>query len=61
VSAKAVFFDVDPSRFPEVVLAASSILDDQQEHIYDADIFVRYTRRIFGGSLDPPKTRLRRT
>ena len=26
--------------------AASSILDDEQDHVYDADIFVRYTRRI---------------
>ena len=37
---------VDPSRFPAAVAAASSILDEQQDHIYDADIFVRYTRRI---------------
>jgi putative hydrolase of the HAD superfamily len=38
--------DVDPARFPEAVVAASSILNDQQEHVYDAEIFVRYTRRI---------------
>ena len=38
--------DVDPARFPAAVLAASSILDDQQDHIYDPAIFVRYTRRI---------------
>jgi putative hydrolase of the HAD superfamily len=37
---------VDESRFPAAVAAASSILDEQQDHIYDADIFVRYTRRI---------------
>ena len=37
---------VDPMRFRHAVAAASSILDDQQDHIYDADIFVRYTRRI---------------
>jgi putative hydrolase of the HAD superfamily len=37
---------VDASRFPHAVAAASAILNDQQDHIYDADIFVRYTRRI---------------
>jgi hypothetical protein len=37
---------VDPSRFAKAVRAASSILDDEQQHVYDADIFVRYTRRI---------------
>jgi putative hydrolase of the HAD superfamily len=37
---------VDAARFPAAVAAASSILDEQQDHIYDADIFVRYTRRI---------------
>ncbi len=37
---------VDPARFPEAVAAASGILNEEQEHIYDADIFVRYTRRI---------------
>ena len=44
---------VAPQLFPQAVRAASSILDDQQEHVYDADIFVRYTRRIIeemGGS-----------
>jgi putative hydrolase of the HAD superfamily len=38
--------DVDPGRFPQAVRAASSILDDQQDHVYDAEIFVRYTGRI---------------
>jgi putative hydrolase of the HAD superfamily len=38
--------DVDPARFSDAVVAASSILDDEQEHVYDAEIFVRYTRRI---------------
>lgn len=38
--------DVDPSRFSDAVLAASSLLNDVQDHIYDPDIFVRYTRRI---------------
>jgi putative hydrolase of the HAD superfamily len=37
---------VDPARFSDAVLAASSILNEEQDHIYDADIFVRYTRRI---------------
>jgi putative hydrolase of the HAD superfamily len=37
---------VDPARFPHAVRAASSILDDEQQHVYDAEIFVRYTRRI---------------
>ena len=38
--------EVDPSRFSEAVVAASSVLDDEQDHIYDAEIFVGYTRRI---------------
>lgn len=37
---------VDPSRFSEAVLAASAILDDQQDQIYSHNMFVRYTRRI---------------
>ena len=44
---------VDPSRFGHAVRAASSILDAAQDHAYDADIFVCYTRRIIeemGGS-----------
>jgi putative hydrolase of the HAD superfamily len=40
---------VDASRFADAVLSASTILDDQQDHIYDPDIFVRYTRRIIEG------------
>ena len=36
----------DPARFPEAVRAASSILNEEQDHVYDADIFVRYTRSI---------------
>ena len=45
--------DVDPARFPDAVRAASSILNEEQDHVYDADIFVRYTRTIIeamGGS-----------
>jgi putative hydrolase of the HAD superfamily len=38
--------DVDPARFAAAVRAASSILDLEQDHVYDAEIFVRYTSRI---------------
>jgi putative hydrolase of the HAD superfamily len=44
---------LDPGRFGDAVRAASSILDAAQDHAYDADIFVCYTRRIIeemGGS-----------
>jgi len=37
---------VDPARFPGAVSAASSILYNDHSHVYDAGIFVRYTRRI---------------
>jgi putative hydrolase of the HAD superfamily len=37
---------LDPSRFNDAVLAASSILEDEQDHVYDGEIFVRYTGRI---------------
>jgi putative hydrolase of the HAD superfamily len=37
---------VDRRRFPQAVAAASSILNDADDHIYDPRIFVRYTRRI---------------
>jgi len=37
---------IDPTRFPAAVRAASSILDAAQDHAYDADIFIAYTRRI---------------
>ena len=40
---------VKRSQFAHAVRAASSILDDQQEHVYDEEIFVRYTRRIIEG------------
>ena len=40
---------VDPARFTEAVRAASSILEDEQDHVYQAEIFVRYTRRIIEG------------
>jgi putative hydrolase of the HAD superfamily len=37
---------VDPARFPEAVVAASAVLDEQHDHTYRPDMFVRYTRRI---------------
>ena len=40
---------VKRSQFAHAVRGASSILDDQQEHVYDEEIFVRYTRRIIEG------------
>src|SRR5687767_12219025 len=41
--------DADPDRFQDAVLAASVILNEEQDHIYDPEIFVRYTRRIIEG------------
>jgi putative hydrolase of the HAD superfamily len=38
--------DVDPTRFSDAVIAASSVLDDHRDPAYDAALFVRYTRRI---------------
>jgi HAD superfamily hydrolase (TIGR01662 family) len=46
---------VDPARFADAVVAASVVLDEQQDHIYSHDMFVRYTRRIIeamGGAGD---------
>lgn len=37
---------VDPVQFSAAVVAASSMLDGEEGHIYDPEIFVRYTRRI---------------
>jgi HAD superfamily hydrolase (TIGR01549 family) len=45
--------EVDVARFGAAVRAASSILDFQQDHVYEHDVFVRYVRRIIeqmGGS-----------
>jgi HAD superfamily hydrolase (TIGR01662 family) len=36
----------DAERFGDAVLAASSILNDEQELRYNHDLFIRYTRRI---------------
>ena len=41
--------DVDVALFPSAVRAASIVLDEAQDHAYDADIFIRYTRRIIEG------------
>ena len=41
--------DVDPSRFADAVLSASANLHEAQDHNYDPEIFVRYTRRIIEG------------
>jgi putative hydrolase of the HAD superfamily len=41
--------DVDPSRFSDAVLSASTVLNEDQDHTYDPDLFVRYTRRIIEG------------
>ena len=38
--------DIDPALFPHAVAAASALLSVEQDHVYDAAIFVRYTRRI---------------
>jgi putative hydrolase of the HAD superfamily len=40
---------IDESRFGAAVTAASSILDDEQEHVYSSDIFVRYVKRVIEG------------
>ena len=37
---------IDASRFNDAVEAASSILGDEQDHVYTPEIFVRYTRRV---------------
>ena len=40
---------IDESRFGDAVTAASSVLDDEQDHVYTADIFVRYVKRVIEG------------
>jgi putative hydrolase of the HAD superfamily len=37
---------VEPSGFDQAVLDASFLLDEAQNHIYDPQIFVRYTKHI---------------
>jgi putative hydrolase of the HAD superfamily len=41
--------DVDTGRFADAVRAAAPVLDEQHDQVYDAAIFVRYTRRIIEG------------
>ena len=40
---------IDESRFAAAVAGASSVLDEEQDHVYSADIFVRYTGRVIRG------------
>lgn len=37
---------VEPSRFDQAVIDASLVLDEAQDHIYDPELFIRYTRHI---------------
>ncbi|MBI3491739.1 MAG: HAD family hydrolase [Acidobacteria bacterium] len=47
-SVRAVFFDVDASKFSQAVACAAPLLDVPDE-AYDDEIFVAYTRRIIEG------------
>ena len=38
--------DVDVSRFEQAVASAAPMLDDHEDAVYDAEIFVKYTRHI---------------
>ena len=40
---------IDPTRFARAVIAASPILDDDRQVMYDEELFVRYTRTIIEG------------
>lgn len=40
---------VNPARFAEAVIGASPILDDDQQVLYEHDLFIRYTRAIIEG------------
>ena len=40
---------IDPSRFDQAVAAASAVLDEEQDLVYTAAIFVRYTSRVIQG------------
>jgi HAD superfamily hydrolase (TIGR01662 family) len=40
---------IDPARFGDAVAAASAVLDEVQDHVYAAEIFERYTRRVIEG------------
>lgn len=51
--------EVDPSRFGQAVASAASLLDSSDDAVYDAEIFVAYTRHIIeqmggrGPAVDP--------
>jgi len=40
---------VDPALFDDAVARASAVLDEAQDHIYDAELFHRYTAAIIAG------------
>jgi HAD superfamily hydrolase (TIGR01662 family) len=43
----------DPSEFPAAVISASTLLNESEDHAYDASVFIRYIRHIIermGGS-----------
>jgi HAD superfamily hydrolase (TIGR01549 family) len=40
---------VDPARFADAVAGAAPLLDASDGHVYDAEVFVAYTRRIIEG------------
>jgi putative hydrolase of the HAD superfamily len=40
---------IDPLRFTDAVVGASSVLDEAQDHVYAKEIFERYTRRVIEG------------
>ena len=40
---------IDATRFGQAVAGASAILDAEQDHVYAAEIFVGYTRRVIEG------------
>ena len=51
--AKHGITSCDPAAFPAAVASASALLDDSEDHAYDAGFFIRYIRHIIeqmGGS-----------
>jgi putative hydrolase of the HAD superfamily len=40
---------IEPGRFNDAVVAASSVLDEAQDHVYAKELFERYTRRVIEG------------
>jgi len=37
---------VDPAAFGDAVLAASAVLDERQDHVFDPQVFIDYVRRV---------------